>query len=245
MRLLVTRPEPDATALKAQLIAMGHEVLIEPLMVVRLNALDAGELDLEEAQALIVTSRNAIRALAQSRGLAAAVDLPVLAVGPGTAETARALGFGQVLQGPGDAVALIGFIAERAEVNAGPLVYLAGETTARDVGGELRRLGFHVQEPVAYATAPAERLSAQLVARLEAREVDGVLLLSPQTARTWARLLLAHGLSSQVAGTTHFCLSRAVARGLAALGDPPTAIASQPDLKALLALVARSVSNLP
>lgn len=245
MRLLVTRPEPDATALKAQLIGLGHEVLIEPMMRVIFHPIDSHEIDLDEAQALIATSRNGVRALAQSRYLQAAIGLPIYTVGPGTAGTAKALGFERVLQGPRDVHALIGVVAEHAQVNAGSLIYLCGETKAADLGGELRRLGFHVQEPVVYSVMPAERFSAPIVARFEAGEVDGVLLLSPQTARTYARLVLAHRLSSKIGRIAHFCLSQSVARGLAALGSPSTFVPSQPDLKSLIALVAGSVSKLP
>src|SRR5262245_10620271 len=159
MRLLVTRPEPDATTLKAQLIALGHEVLIEPLLHVVMHPLDPHEIDLEEAQALVATSRNGVRALAKSPHAAAALELPLYAVGPGTAATARALGFAHVLQGPRDARALVPFVAEHAEVTAGSLIYLAGATRTGDVGGELRRLGFHVQEPVMYSMLPASHLS--------------------------------------------------------------------------------------
>lgn len=245
MRLLVTRPEPDATALKAQLIAMGHEVLIEPLLRVVYHAFDPQEVDFDEAQALVATSRNGIRALSQSSYMDIAQALPLYAVGPGTAATARALGFRQVLAGPRDARALVGFVAEHAQVNAGSLIYLAGEVKAGDVGGELRRLGFHVQEPIVYSVMAAERLGNGLVARFEAGEVDGVLLLSPQTARIYARLILQHGLGRRVDRTAHFCLSEAVAKSLAALGRPRTFVSSQPDLKSLLALVARGVSDLP
>jgi uroporphyrinogen-III synthase len=244
MRLLVTRPEPDATTLKAQLIAFGHEVLVEPLLNVVLRPLEPGEIDLDEAQALVATSRNGVRALASSPWGEAAKDLPLFAVGPGTASSARALGFADVRQGPRDARALIPFVAERAQVNGGSLIYLAGETRTGDVGGELRRLGFHVQEPVMYSVAPSDRLSPPILSRLAAGEIDGVLLLSAHTARVWARLILRHGFTKQAQRMTHYCLSRAVAQGLDALGDPPILVASQPDLKALIALVARGVSDL-
>jgi hypothetical protein len=69
--------------------------------------------------------------------------------------------------------------------------------------------------------------------------------MSPRTAKTYARLVLGHGIASKALSSMHYCLSPAVARGLAALGDPRIAIASQPDLKSLLALVARGVSDLP
>lgn len=245
MRLLVTRPEPDATALKAQLIGMGHEVFVEPLLRPVFHELDPQEVDFLEAQALIATSRNGVRALAQSPLLSAAVSLPIYTVGPGTAGTAQALGFEQVLQGPRDARALVGFVAEHADVNAGSLIYLAGERKSVDVGGELRHLGFHVQEPVVYSVATAEKLGAPIIARFQAGEVDGVLLMSTQTARTYARLMLGCGLSGKLQRTMHFCLSAEVAKALEILGGPPSSVPSQPNLKALLTLVARSVSNLP
>ena len=243
MRLLVTRPEPDAITLKAQLIGLGHEVLIEPLIRVEFDLLE--ELELDEAQALIATSRNALRGLAQSPHAAAARELPLYAVGPGTAATARALGFETVLQGPKDANALLDYIADRAEVHGGPLIYLSGEVKAADLGGELRRLGFHVQEPVVYRVTAAQKFAPPIVARFQAREVDGVLLLSPQTARTYARLIQSHGLAGTIAGTMHYCLSPAVARGLEPLPSPRIAAAAQPNLQSMLALVAQGVALLP
>jgi len=245
MRLLVTRPEPDATALKAQLIGMGHEVLVEPLMQVVFHPIDPQEVDLSEAQALVATSRNGVRAVAKSALGPAAVGLPIYVVGPGTAATARALGFSDVLQGPRDAAGLIGFMAEHADVNAGSLIYLAGETKSRDLGGELRRLGFHVQEPIVYSIKAAAAFSAAAVARFEAEDIDGVLLMSAETAKTYSRLILAHGLAQKIRRTRHFCLSREVARGLALTGAQHVSVASQPDLKALIALVAQGVSPLP
>lgn len=243
MRLLVTRPEQDAIALKAQLIGLGHEVLIEPLIRIEFDPLD--ELELGDAQALIATSRNALRALAQSSRADEARSIPLFAVGPGTAGTAKALGFEVVLQGPRDGAALVGFIADRAEVYGGPLVYLSGEVKAGDVGGDLRRLGFHVQEPIAYRARASARLSAPIVARFEAGEVDGVLLMSPQTARTYAKLIRAHGLSAAAAKVMHFCLSANVARALDPMGPPRRMAAAEPNMQSLLALVAQGVPHLP
>ena len=243
MRLLVTRPEPDALKLGGVLEQMGHEATVDPLLSVSFE--DSEPVDLESAQALIATSRNALRAIKSSPALATARGLPLFAVGKATAAEARALGFETVLQGPKDADALVDFIVDRAEVFGGPLIYLSGEVKAADLGGELRRLGFHVQEPVVYRVTAAQKLAAAIVARFQAREIDGVLLLSPQTARTYARLIHAHGLTGALAGTVHFCLSPAVARGLGPLGPPRTAVAAQPNLQSLLALVAQGVALLP
>lgn len=235
MRLLVTRPEPDATALKERLAARGHEVLIEPLL--KINLLPVDDIELEGTQALIATSRNAVRALAQGKALDVAQAIPIFAVGPATAAAAQALGFQEVIEGPKDAAALVALIALRAEVNAGPLVYLAGDVQAADLGGELRHLGFHVHEPVVYASAVADKLSPGTVRAIESGKLDGVLLLSPRTARTFARLILAHGLTRTASNLTYFCLSPAIARGLDALPEPRTRAAVRPTSEDLLALI--------
>jgi uroporphyrinogen-III synthase len=236
MRLLVTRPEPDATKLKTQLEALGHEVLTEPLIRIRFEGAD--EVDLEGAQALIATSRNGVRALATSRAMGAARALPLYAVGPGTAAAAKALGFQQVIMGPRAAKDLVTLIALQAEVNGGPLVYLAGDMLAADVAGELRRLGFSVHEPVVYTTEVAGRLGRPTIDAFEAGSIDGVLLFSPHTARVYVGLLEAHDLVGAAGDCVHFCLSAAVARELDRLGPVRTAVAARPNLQEMLALVA-------
>ncbi len=37
MHLLITRPEPDAAELKSRLVALGHEVSVEPLLRIELS----------------------------------------------------------------------------------------------------------------------------------------------------------------------------------------------------------------
>ena len=98
MRLLVTRPEEDAVAFKAHLVALGHQVTIEPLLTI--STADADPIELEGAPAIIATSRNGLRALAGSEQLDAAKLLPLFAVGPGTAAVARSLGFTAIVEGP-------------------------------------------------------------------------------------------------------------------------------------------------
>ncbi len=65
-------------------------------------------MDLDAAQALIVTSRNALRALSAHRHLDKARKLPLFAVGEATAAAARELGFAEVTPGPGTGAGLAG-----------------------------------------------------------------------------------------------------------------------------------------
>lgn len=236
MRLLVTRPEPDATVLKARLIAQGHEVLIEPLLTIRFE--DADPIELDGVQALMATSRNGVRALAQSAAAGRGRTIPLFAVGPGTAAAAKTLGFAALIVGPRDARELVPVVARHAEVNGGPLVHLAGDTLAFDLAGELRRLGFHVLEPVVYTTAVAERFSAATAMKLGDGNIDGVLLLSPRAAHTYVTLAQRQGLVNACRKLRHFCLSAAVARALEPVGAPHVVVPERPNLQEMLALTA-------
>ena len=117
MRVLVTRPEPDAQDEVAALAARGHEGIVSPLLVIE-QVKDVA-LDLDGAQALNVTSRNALRALPRHPALDAARALPLFAVGEATAHAARELGFAEVIEGPGNGRGLAELIVEKAEPSAG------------------------------------------------------------------------------------------------------------------------------
>jgi uroporphyrinogen-III synthase len=239
MRLLVTRPEPDALRLSGLLEDAGHETVVEPLLSV---SFDGGEeVDLDGAQALIATSRNGLRALKSSQGaspvLAEARGLPLFAVGKATAAEARVLGFGTVVTGAGTAAELVAHIVSVLDPAAGVLVHLAGDALAHDLAGELESHGFRTRQPVVYRMLAATAFGETTVEALAMHEIEGVLLMSPRTAAIYARLVAKHGLTSLVRELPHFCLSEGVARQLRPLGAVPTAIAAAPRLDEVLALI--------
>src|SRR5690606_6100249 len=106
MRLLLTRPRTDGERSAALLARLGHEVELEPLLTIGYRP---KPLDLEGVQALLVTSLNGLRAFLASSERR---DLPVLAVGPASAEAARAAGFPSVRSAEGDAAALAELVIE-------------------------------------------------------------------------------------------------------------------------------------
>ena len=231
MRLLVTRPEPDAGREAEALAARGHEAVLAPLLKIEF-ARDV-PLDFAGVQALIVTSRNALRA---RRELPDARKLPLFAVGEATARAARNIGFANVTTGPGTAEELAELIAATLEPKHGPLVYLAGETLAFDLKSRLEAKGFTLCQPVLYRARPAEQLPAQALSLLKSGKVDGAILLSPLTARTFALLIDKHGVVTQGRRLVCYCLSQAVAEVLSVLGFE-VRVAARPREEEVLALV--------
>src|SRR5262245_57364398 len=99
MRVLITRPRPDADALADRLHAMGHATIIEPLIDIEFA--NGPDLDLQGAQALLVTSANGARAAARRTRER---TMPLIAVGPASAAEAKAQGFTDIRVSSGEGV---------------------------------------------------------------------------------------------------------------------------------------------
>jgi uroporphyrinogen-III synthase len=234
MRLLVTRPEPDATRQAMLLAARGHEPVLAPLLAI--ETATEMPLELDGAQALIVTSRNALRALATHRELAASLQLSLFAVGEATAKAAAELGFAKVVSGPGTGEGLSRLIADALDPNAGALVHLSGETVAFDLKSALQAKGFTLRQPVLYRAVAATRLPEGALALLNEGKLDGVILMSPRTAAIFAALVVRHEALTQASRLDCYCLSAAVAQAVEPL-KARTIVAARPSEEDILALL--------
>lgn len=241
MRVLVTRPEFDATREAEVLIARGHEPVLAPLL--EIEFLPGVELGLDGAQALIITSRNALRALAAHAELEQALRLPLFAVGEATARAARTLGFTEVTIGPGTGAGLLPLIRRELHPEKGALVHVAAELVAFDLKPVLEEEGFTFRRPVLYRSHPAEALPAEVVAGLTSGEISAVILLSPRTAKTFAALAERHGLVTQANGLVCYCLSQAVAEAVTPLGLE-VRVPAHPREEDVLALLDSGASSL-
>ncbi len=235
MRLLVTRPEPDALLLKARLETLGHEAAVAPLLAASFE--DVEQFDLSEAQALIATSRNGLRGLKAQNAHRIAALLPIYCVGRATAKDAAALGFTEIVTGGGSVATLVPEIVASADPQSGVLLHLAGDELAGTLAEDLEQHGFRLLQPIVYRMVPAMAFDPGTEAQIAAGQIDGVLLFSPRTAAIYAGLIGDHGLGDAAAQMTHFCLSAAVARRLAPLGAIQTEIAETPSLEAMLELL--------
>ncbi len=241
MHLLMTRPETEGEAdpLETSLIASGHRVTRAPLLAVSY----AGTMpSLDGVQALIATSRNGLKAIA-GKLPPSALTLPLFAVGPATAALGRSLGFRRVIEGAGTGQALHELIAATVRPEAGSLVHLAGDKLAYDLKGALGADGFSVHTEVVYQTREAGEFPASVVDTCRAGGFDGVILMSPRTARVYARLTHASGLSGAAAPAVHFCLSEAVGQELAGLAPVRIEVARLPNSQEMLALIAHEASD--
>ena len=234
MRLLVTRPEPDAERTAAKLRARGHVVLVMPLL--RIEPVVHAQIGAGPFGALLVTSANAATAVARQARFAELRALPVFAVGDRTAEAMRAVGFVDVASAQGDVSDLAALVAARCKPG-GSLLYLTGADRSGDLTGVLSGRGFAVKTAVVYRAVATGAPPPEALAAMRPG-FDGVLHFSRRTSEAYVDVARAGGLPGDaLKAPVHFCLSAQVAEPLIEAGAGDTRVAAEPTEAALLALI--------
>ncbi len=203
-RVLITRPADLAERTAARARALGHDVVLAPVM--RIVPRHGAPPALGDVQALLVTSRNAVAAVA-----ALAAPLPVYAVGEGTAAALAEAGVAVTAVADGDGASLARLVRERLDPAAGALSHPTGEVWARGLADALEAAGFAYRPWVVYAAEPSDALPAPARTALADGAIDAVTLHSPRSARLFAQLLHGCGLDTATADAVALCLSANVA----------------------------------
>jgi uroporphyrinogen-III synthase len=217
MKLLVTRPEPGASATAARLRTLGYEAVTLPCLSItplppHLPAHPA---------AVVVTSGQAVAALPASLH-----NTPCFCVGDATAAKLRGAGFTRVESAQGNADDLAKLVIARAV--PGLHLLAVGERQGMALEARLREAGMSVVRRKVYRAAPLRVLPAGFA--LDG--LGGALFYSAETARAFLRLK-----PPGTAALTAFALSDAVAAALKPLPwrEIRAAVApTEADLMALL-----------
>jgi uroporphyrinogen-III synthase len=235
MRVVLTRPQDDSERTATALCAKGHDVLIAPLLRVepvdvRLTAAWGG---------IVITSANAVAAIASSPARDGLIKLPLYAVGKRTADAARAAGFTDIVTAGGDVRDLLRNVVARRADDKGPLLYLAGEDRSGDLIGDLAVHGIAAEMAVVYRAVTAP-FSPALIDMLKAGEADAVLHFSRRSAESYLAGAKAAQVAEPALAVAHYCLSAPIAALLQAAGAGRIAVAKRPDEAAMIELVTAS-----
>ena len=239
MRVLLTRPIRESEHVARVVQSRRHEPLMSPVM--EIHFLGGTPLALEGVQAIVLTSANGVRALARRTSARA---VPAFAVGPQTAEAARAGGFASVEQADGDSDLLVETLRRSAHPQNGALLLVTARTRTGDVDKKLAAAGFTVRVAELYEAVEMPQLSAAAAKALAAGGIDAVMLFSPRSARLFVQQIqsarLEHNCSSMVA----LCISEATADALSSLQFAACWIAGRPDRDAMLQLLDDAAARL-
>jgi uroporphyrinogen-III synthase len=243
MAVLVTRPHPDDEATAAALRARGFEVLRAPML--RFEPVPFQDDSDASYGAVIVTSANALRAIAPHLADSRLLKLRLFAVGEHTASAAREAGFGEVIAAKGDAGALrdlvLGAVKSKQLKKASTLLYLAGADLARDLAGELGEKGFTVVTHTTYRMIPASSLPREICDAFVANEIEAVLHYSRRSARAFLDAARSGGVEISALALPQCCISTTVAAVLRDAGATQVTAAAQADENALFEALGRAL----
>jgi uroporphyrinogen-III synthase len=229
VRMLVTRPEPDASETAGKLSALGIEVVVEPLL--HYDLLQTSLPDPAGFTAILLTSSNSLRALSDRGAIETYRHLKAYAVGDRTADIARSLGFADVVSARGSLDDLVGLVV--AQGAAGPVFYPASRERAGNLGKALARHGIMVITTEIYGMTQATALSPPVRSTIEAGQLNAALFFSRRTAETFAELSADISARDRL---SMLCISEAVAAPLLKSHFGRVSLADYPSEEAMLGL---------
>lgn len=245
MAVLVTRPSPDIDRTADALRARGFAALLAPMLRFEPVPLPA---DLgDEFGALIVTSANALRAVAPQLEGSSLKKRPLFVVGAQTAAVARDAGFAKVISADRDAAALRELVADgvkqRTFRKRDTLLYLAAADVSRDLAGELTALGFEVLTQTVYRMAQVATLPPEICDAFAAHGIDAVLHYSRRSAEAFVAAARTGGVEISALAVPQCCISATVAEVLREAGASQVTVAARPDENDLLEGLARALRS--
>ncbi len=228
-RVLVCRPQQEADRTAQILRDMGLSPVVFPILNIEPTHVPC-PLEVEEIDALVVTSRQAISYLAHL------AEKPAYAVGNATADALSKAGFTRVRATHGNAKALSdavpGFLVQDDLPSTAQLVWPCAQDPAFDMAAALGRQNVSCERWAAYRADPPARLSKDVEEQLASGAIDVVLLTSPRIAATFAALA-----PDIPANTRLLCLSEAVRLALPTILHGQAEAAPEPNETALISLL--------
>ena len=189
---------------------------------------------------MLLTSANAVRAIASHRRFEELIGLPAYTVGARTRTAATAAGFAPVLSADGDVDDLTALVAAQPPAANLPLLYIAGSDRAGELAASLQSRGLQVETAVVYRSVMVADLRPEIRAALAAGRIDAVLHYSARSASAFMAAALTAGIRDLAIKIKHLCLSSQVAAPLVEAGAEAVVVASEPTEAALFECIGQT-----
>jgi uroporphyrinogen-III synthase len=236
MKVLITRSKVDAAPLVDLLAERNILSVVDPM--IKVEFIPGSPLCLTGIQALLMTSANGVRAYCVRNSER---ETPLFAVGDATAREAISNGFNNISTARGDVSHLAKLVQTQLSKNCGALLHAAGTKTTGDLAGDLLKAGFEYRRDVLYNAVAAQFLRPDTILALINKEVQGVLLYSPRTAKIFSQCVVTDPGENTLSGVTAYCLSAAVADKARDLKWRSVVVAPRPTQSELIHVVAGDV----
>jgi len=233
--LLITRPQEDAEKLARLVKFKGYEPVVEPL----LSPVYVEDLIMTppKMQAVMVTSKHALRAIETSNQVSMFRSVPFICVGEKTMERAQQMGLQTIPTAPENVDMLVEWVKENIVPEVGPLMYLHGDVVTKDLKSTLEKHGFFVHNQKTYDMNEAQMFSKKTLDLIKRQVFHGIGFFSPRTGRIFVKIANNFGLRDQLSVVNALCLSQSIADEVKEIPWKSIKVAKGPKEEAFLELL--------
>ena len=158
MHIVITRPKEDSSQLIEKLNKLGHTTTHLPL--IKIEKLETKKINLENYDAVIFTSSNAIRFMNVEKFNS---KIKCFCVGSSTELTAKQAGFINTCSSEGTVDSLTELIVRTIDNKSGKLLYLSSEFISKDLDLDLINEGYFVDRISNYTSLPVKQINEKLL----------------------------------------------------------------------------------
>jgi uroporphyrinogen-III synthase len=208
MNILITRPLIESEDMVGKFFSNHHKIIHMPTL--RIIPADSSPINLEDYDACIFTSANAIRNLKilernQKKNIC-------FCVGAITEKIARHHGYTNTISAGGNIVALKNLILNSKHINQkSNLAYFCGDHLSSDLDLELKKEGLKIKKIVNYLSEKITGLNSENKKIIENHPPDTIFVYSRRSAESFIEIVKNYSLYPIMTGSTVMCISKKVA----------------------------------
>ena len=197
MHIVITRPKEDSLYLIENLIKLGH--ITTHLPVIKIEKLETKKINLQNYQAVVFTSSNAIRFMNIEKFNS---KIKCFCVGRATEFTAKQIGFLNTYTSEGTVDSLIELIIRTLNNKSEKLLYLSSEFISKDLD--------KVDRISNYTSMAVEEIDKKTLNFFEKKPPDVIFIYSSKSAKNLFNLINKYSLLNVVTQSNLMCISEKV-----------------------------------
>jgi len=205
VHIVITRPKEDSLQLFKKLNKLGHTTLHLP--VIKIEKLETKKINLENYEAVIFTSSNAIRFMNIEKFN---LKIKCFCVGGSTELVAKQAGFINTYSSEGTVNSLIELIIRTLDTKSGKLLYLSSEFISKDLDLDLIKSGYSVDRISNYTSIPVEKIDKITLNSIKKNPPDVFFIYSSKSAENLFNLINKYSLLNVVTHSHLMCISEKV-----------------------------------
>ena len=207
MNILITRPLIDSEDLMGKLFSLGHKIIHIPTL--KISPSKTESVDLNEYDAIIFTSANAIRNLTVINEEKSKL---CFCVGSITEKIARQSGYHNTLSAGGTVNALKNLIINSNQINEkSKIAYFCGDNVAYDLDLELKKEGLKISKIINYKSEKITDLNDQNKKIIASHSPDIIFVYSLRSGESFIEITRNHSLYPLMTESKVMCISDKIA----------------------------------